>query len=115
PDPALELTKDGSALRYSSTEEFRALVESLSGRDMKWFFDVYLHQPELPELRTSLVDDNKLQLEWITPDGMPFNMPIEIVIDGRARRAKSTGNKPTVQLSQRNNYGIDPSGWVLKK
>jgi aminopeptidase N len=115
PDPALELTKDGSALRYSSTEEFRALVESLSGSDMKWFFDVYLHQPELPELRTTLADDNKLQLEWITPDGMPFNMPIEVVVDGEVRRATFTGNKSTVQLSQRNNYSIDPNGWVLKK
>jgi hypothetical protein len=46
---------------------------------------------------------------------MPFNMPIDVVVDGEVRRATFTGNKSIVQLSPRNNYSIDPNGWVLKK
>jgi aminopeptidase N len=38
------------APRFGDTAEFIAAVNKAAGRDMSWFFDVYLYQAALPEL-----------------------------------------------------------------
>ena len=46
PDP-----KPGNfAPRYSSSKEYRAIVNQVTGADYGWFFDVYLDEAALPEL-----------------------------------------------------------------
>ena len=50
--------------RYGTTREFIAIVNEATGRDLNWFFDVYLYQAELPEL--SHASEGKLTLHWKT-------------------------------------------------
>ena len=51
------------------------LAERISGQELSWFFNMYLRQPELPVLLSS-IGGEKLVLEWKTPEGFPFPMPL---------------------------------------
>lgn len=114
PEPAMELTTDGSAMRYSGTEEFRVFAERFAGRSLSWFFDVYAYQPELPELSVRR-NDGYLDLEWITPVGGRFNLPLEVVVDGERRRIEFSDARARVDIRNASNISIDPNQWVLMK
>jgi aminopeptidase N len=112
PTPELEHTADGSAAHFTSTEEFRALAESLSGQDLSWFFDVYVHGVALPEL--SVVRENdEMTLEWTVARGGEFPLPVGISVDGVFRRVEMPGGAATVTLSPGAEVTIDPDGWLL--
>jgi len=78
PTPEMEKITDGRQCRLVSTEDFLRHASEWAGRDLSWFFEVYLRQPELPRLRQSRQGD-ALTLWWETPDDLPFPMPVEIV------------------------------------
>lgn len=78
PTPEMEKITDGRQCRLVSTEDFLRHVNETAGRELGWFFGVYLRQPELPRLRQSRQGD-ELTLWWETPDDLPFPMPVEIV------------------------------------
>ncbi len=97
PDPALEKTTDGSATRFATTEELQAIAEKVSGKELGWFFDVYLRRGPLPKLVEER-DGGTLRLSWEAPDGLPFPMPVEIVVDGQARRVEVPDGGATVDV-----------------
>ena len=66
PTPAMESATDGSQCRFASTEDFIRIVQDVSGRDLFWFFDLYVRQPELPQLLVER-EGPRLRLEWVTP------------------------------------------------
>ena len=113
PDPALENLRDGSACRFSDTEEIRAIAEKYGEQQLGWFFDVYLRQPALPTLEHEL-KNGKLKLEWIVPDGLPFPMPVEVRIDGELRRIDMKKGKATVDVGRSEDVVVDPNAWLLK-
>jgi aminopeptidase N len=115
PDPALEATTDGSALRFSDTNEFRQIAEKYSQRDLKWFFDVYVHQRELPELQHE-VDGRNLHLRWVSPDELPFSMSVPVHLsNGKVEIVEICDGKGTLRLPRRATFEIDPEEWLLKK
>ena len=63
----------------TSTDEFKQMTEGVTGKSLDWLFNVYLHQPALPEL-VYYVDDDNLVLEWITPVQADFPMPVPVRI-----------------------------------
>lgn len=76
---ALESIKDGGQFRFASTDDFIGIVEEVSGRDLSWFFETYLRQPLLPELRVKR-EGTSVALAWVTPEGLSFPMPVEVSI-----------------------------------
>ena len=74
PDPAMEKVTDGSQVRFSDTEEIRAIAEKSSGVKLDWFFEVYLRQPKLPRIIVERKGD-QVSLSWDVPQGLPFPMP----------------------------------------
>ena len=70
PDPALEKTTDGSAVRFSDTDEIQAIAERVSEVDLDWFFQAYLRTAALPELVHS-TKDGVLTMEWQPPAAGP--------------------------------------------
>jgi aminopeptidase N len=52
--------------RFATTPEYIAIVNQVTGKDMDWFFDVYLRQAALPELIETREGD-RLTLRWKTP------------------------------------------------
>lgn len=115
PDPASEATTDGSALRFSDTNEFRQIAEKYALRDLKWFFDVYVHQKDLPELQHE-VDGRNLHLRWISPEDLPFSMTVPVHLsNGKVEIVEMHDGKGTLRLPRRTTFEIDPEGWILKK
>lgn len=113
PDPALEKTTDGSAVRFSTTNEIIAIAERVSGQDLGWFFEVYVRSAPLPKLSHS-IKDGVLSLEWSAPGGAPFPMPVEVSVDGGLRRIDMPGGKGTVDVGT-SKVKVDPGRRVLKE
>jgi aminopeptidase N len=112
PDPALEKTTDGSACRFTDTEEIRAIAEEVTGVELGWFFEVYLRQPELPTLEVNL-DEGELRLEWKVPNGLPFPMPVEVEVDGELRRVEMEDGRAAVPVGGAGDVRVDPRNRVL--
>ncbi len=112
PDSAIEFTSDGTAARVSSTAEYVALVEALSGRELGWFFDTYIYGVEVPTLDVRQTGDS-LILSWETEDGAEFPLPVEIAVNGARRRVDMNGGSATVALPAGADVEIDPDGWLL--
>ena len=113
PDPAMERVTDGSACRFATTDDFLAIAEHESGRELDWFFELYLRQPALPELRHEVVGD-ELRLAWHTPGERAFPMPVPVRIGGETLLVSMEGGTGTLELGGRE-FELDPDRWILKK
>ncbi|MEM8713227.1 MAG: M1 family aminopeptidase, partial [Planctomycetota bacterium] len=114
PDPALEKTTDGSASRFATTLELEQIAEQVSGVELTWFFDVYVRRGPLPELIERREGD-ELTLRWKAPDAYPFPMPVEVVVDGEARRVEVPMEGATLDVCGAKTVVVDPRRRVLKK
>ncbi len=112
PDPALEKTTDGSAVRFSDTDEIQAIAERVSEVDLDWFFQAYLRTAALPELVQS-TKDGVLTMEWRAPGGGAFPMPVEIEVGGELRRIEMPDGRAAVEVGDAK-VRVDPNRRVLK-
>lgn len=113
PDASLEKNSKTPQFHFTTTDDFMRIAERESGKDLKWFFEVYLRQPALPRL-ISEVKGDQLVLRWETPKNLPFSMPVEIKIGGETKRVEMPNGQGTLTLPANTRYEIDPNGWVLK-
>ena len=113
PDPGMEKITDGSQTRFVTTDDFLYLAEALSGRDLDWFFEVYLRQPQLPELEVRR-DGARMTLTWDAPEDLPFPMPLEVAIDGDIRRVNMHAGSTTINIPENAQVTVDPNNWILK-
>lgn len=113
PTPESERWTDGRAQRLVSTEDFVNIASRESSQDLRWLFEVYLRQAKLPTLKTEATN-GVLNLEWVTPESLPFPMPIDVFVDGKTVRVPMPGGKGSVAYSGAVPV-IDPNGWVLKQ
>jgi aminopeptidase N len=100
--------------RYGSTREFIALVNEASGRDLGWFFDVYMYQAELPELVATRAD-GKLNLSWKIQGDKPFPMPVEVRIGGKVETVEMKDGQGSVALADGAMYTLDPHSKLLRR
>ncbi len=114
PDPTLEGTTDGSACRFSDTEEIRAIAETHTKQDLKWFFELYLRQPAIPKLEQTM-EGGVLTLRWVVPEGLSCPMPLEVEIDGERTRLAMKDGSGNIDVPEGASVVIDPDGWILKE
>ncbi len=114
PDPALEKTTDGSACRFATTDEIRSIAEEVSGRELEWFFEIYLRQPHLPKLVTE-EKGRELRLRWETPTDVPFPMPVEVQVGEERVRVEMPGGRGVLANPRKARIQIDPDQWLLKE
>jgi aminopeptidase N len=100
--------------RYGTTPEFMAIVKRASGRDLDWFFQVYLYQKALPELQAAR-SGNSLQLVWKTEKNTPFPMPVEVRVGDRVLSVPMTDGRGSVELPEGVSYTLDPHSKVLRR
>jgi aminopeptidase N len=100
--------------RFGTTREFEAIVRRVSGRDMGWFFDVYLRDAVLPELVATRTGET-LRLDWKTARGTPFPMPVELRIDGRVERIDVPAGGAAVPIAADAHVVIDPDARILRR
>ncbi len=104
PDP-----KPGNfAPRYATTKDFITIVNDVTGKDYQWFFDAYLYQAKLPELRTTR-DGDDLVLSWKTPSGKAFPMPVEVKVGNKIVTAPMTDNTGRIKVGDTVPVIVDPA------
>jgi len=112
PNPKTEKVKNGKQFHFATTDDFLRIAERESGKELDWFFELYLRQPALPKLHVE-TKPNQLVLRWETPNNMPFPLPVEVKIAGETKRVEMANNTGTIPLPQDVKYEIDPNGWLL--
>ena len=112
PTKEMESWTDGRQERLVNTDDFLTIAEADSGMKLDWLFEMYLRQPKLPKL-VSTVSGNTMNLAWETPNNMPFPMPVDVVINGKSQRVEMKDGKASIQFTGTAPV-VDPKGWVLK-
>ncbi|MFC0134899.1 peptidase M1 [Massilia eurypsychrophila] len=100
--------------RYATTREFIGFVNQASGRDLGWFFDVYLYQAELPELLAETAD-GQLKLRWKTKDDKPFPMPVDVRIGAAVQTVAMTAGSASISLPAGATWTLDPHSKLLRR
>ena len=117
PTKEMETYTDGRQERLVTTDDFLTIAEQDSGMKLDWFFELYLRQPKLPRLLGASASDCRekctFNLQWETPNNMPFPMPVDVVVDGKTQRVEMPNGKGRV-IYNGTPPVIDPNGWVLK-
>jgi aminopeptidase N len=114
PTAEAEACGTGRACRFVATADFIRMAETVAGRDLGWFFRLYLDQPRLPKLSAE-VQGGTLSLRWITPEGYPFPMPLEVEVDDRIERVPMPEGRAQLDGSRYAHARFDPQGWILKE
>lgn len=100
--------------RFASSDEFIDLVNEEAGKNLGWFFDVYLRQAALPELVQTRSDD-RLTLEWKAPGGGPFPLPVEVQVDGRIEKLAMEGGRGSIAVPRDAHIVLDPWARILRR
>lgn len=114
PNPEMERVTDGKQVRFVSTVDFLNLADSLTGRSLDWFVEVYLRQSELPAL-VSRIENGQLKIHWEVPDNLPFPMPVDIRLGDRTVRLEIPSEGRVVRIEGGIEPIIDPDNWLLYK
>lgn len=100
--------------RFISTPEFERLMTKAAGRDLGWFFDVYLREAALPELIQTR-EGSRVIFRWKTPRDLPFPLPLEVAVNGQARRLAMTGGSETIEVPAQARVVPDPMARILRR
>jgi aminopeptidase N len=121
PDPKMEKITNGKQTRLVTTDDFLRIAEKESGKDLDWFFEIYLRQPALPKLIVKFTQPDMksstasvVRMHWETPNNMPFPMPVEVKIGDALQRIEMKDGEGEFQVNDGQKYVIDPNGWLLK-
>jgi len=99
--------------RLVSTDDLEALVGEVSGRDLGWFWERYLHRAKPPKWRVKRRpegDRERVEIRW---DDSDFELPLPVVVGGEERRLEMSGGRASFLVEQGTIVEIDPDGRVL--
>ncbi len=113
PEKEMEGITSGKQSRLVTTDDFKQIAENESGINLDWFFEVYFRQPKLPELDVSRSSD-KMELQWKTPNDLPFPMAIDVEINGVKKRIAMPDGNVSLTVKETDTVKFDPEGWILK-
>ena len=97
---------------YRNTQDFIEIVNQRTGKNLSWFFDVYLYQPKLPKLVETRTEDS-VTFSWNTPQNLPFPMPLEVSVNGKVQVLDITSPK-TIVVTPFDVVIADPNSKVLR-
>jgi aminopeptidase N len=97
---------------FKNSADFVNIVNKVTGKDLSWFFDVYLYQAELPKLVVNRTDD-KITLQWQIENNKPFYMPVEIQINGKVTTL-DLATPVTLTINKMDVVILDPNSKILK-
>ena len=100
--------------RYATTREYIDIVKQVTGKDLRWFFDVYLYEAALPALEVKHEGDT-LSLHWKVPHDKPFPMPVEVQVGDTMQTLPMTGGNGAVAAPAGALVIVDPRSKVLRE
>jgi aminopeptidase N len=96
-----------------SSQDLEELVFEVSGREIDWFWDRYLHWAEEPRWRMTRRisgDRDLIRIRW---DDRNFEMPIPVRVVGVDERVEMAGGRASFLVDRGANVEIDPLGQIL--
>jgi aminopeptidase N len=99
---------------YATTGDYVAIVDEVTGRNLHWFFDVYLRDAALPRLDQQR-DGNTLRLHWVTEHGKPFPMPIEVQVGDTVHTLPMSDGSGQLAVPAGSLLIVDPRSKVLRE
>lgn len=100
--------------RFATTPEYIGIVNQVTGKDMTWFFDVYLREAALPELLQTR-EGGRLALKWKTPSDRPFPLPVEVEVDGKVETVAMADGTGGIAVPADAHIVVDPAARILKR
>jgi aminopeptidase N len=100
--------------RYATTDEYIAIVDKVTGRDLRWFFDVYLHDAALPRLDVQH-DGDTLTLHWVTEHGKPFPLPVEVQVGEAVHTVPMAHGEGQLRVPAGSLLIVDPHSKLLRQ
>ncbi|MEX1827241.1 M1 family metallopeptidase [Luteibacter sp. CQ10] len=100
--------------RYATTRDFIDIVDKVTGKNMDWFFNVYLYQAKLPDLQVTR-DGQLLHLVWKVPGDGPFPLPVDVQVGDHVVTLPMTDGHGEVTLPDGAMYSIDPASKLLRQ
>jgi aminopeptidase N len=97
---------------FRNTADFMSIVNKVTGKDMSWFFDVYIYQSELPKLVVDRGDDS-ISIAWQIENNKPFPMPVDIQINGVTSTLDLT-DSIVLPVNNKDVIIVDPASKILK-
>ena len=111
----------------ATTDDFKRVMEEVSGRDLTVFFEQWLYKPGTLSLKGNWTYDKRkgevtIDLNQVQTDGSLFEMPLEIAINfvnnkQQLEVVQVKGKKNIFKIktaSEPINIVVDPNLWVLK-
>ncbi|MET0503768.1 MAG: M1 family metallopeptidase [Luteibacter sp.] len=103
------------APRYGTTKEYIDIVDKVTGKDLHWFFNVYLYQAALPDLQVTR-HGQQLHLAWSVPGKGPFPMPVDVRVGDKVTTLPMADGEGDVTLpDERAMVTIDPDSKLLRR
>jgi aminopeptidase N len=100
--------------QFGTTQGYLAIVNQVTGKDYRWFFDVYLYRAELPELIAERAGDG-LKLRWKVPGDLPFPMPVEVRVGGEVKTLPMTDGRGEIAVEPGAAVTLDPRSKLLQR
>jgi aminopeptidase N len=98
--------------QFGTTQGYLKIVNEVTGRDLKWFFDVYFYRAALPKLLAAH-ENGILKLRWQTPGHLPFPMPVDVRIDDRIVTLPMGDGSGETTAAARAAITLDPYSKIL--
>jgi aminopeptidase N len=99
--------------QFGTTQEYLEIINRVTGKDYKWFFDVYLYQAALPNVITAR-ENGMLTFRWEVPGNLPFPMPLEVRVDGVVHTLPMTNGMGEIRGEAQAGVTIDPASKILR-
>jgi aminopeptidase N len=100
--------------QFGTTQGFLEIVNRVTGRDYKWFFDVYFYQAALPRVVTTR-ENGKIRFRWEVSGNLPFPMPLDVRVDGKVVTLPMTDGAGEVPAEPQAGVTIDPYSKILRQ
>ncbi|MFC5739940.1 M1 family metallopeptidase [Dyella tabacisoli] len=100
--------------RYANTRDYIDIVNQVTGRDLHWFFDVYLYEAALPKLDMQRQGDT-LTLRWQVPHDKPFPLPVEVQVGDTVRTLPMEHGEGRIDVPAGTLVIVDPRSKLLRE
>jgi aminopeptidase N len=100
--------------RYGTTRDFMDIVNKVTGKNLDWFFKVYLYQAKLPRLDVQRGPDT-LKLHWVAPQDLPFPMPVEVQVGYQVRTLPMGNGRGELKVPAGTLVIVDPHSKLLRE
>ena len=98
--------------QFGTTQGFLKIVNEVTGKDYKWFFDVYFYRAPLPKAVVTR-ENGMLTVRWQAPDNLPFPMPLDVRVDGKIVTLPMTDGTGETPAEGRSAVTVDPRSKIL--